>query len=116
MRSYDIKSLMSRHTVGKGKHRVFFEKYHLDDDLIFIVGGGQCSHVGGVVICEPGKPLQVLGLSGHRDVEVLHPFALTACEKYRRRVTVLGGIHIDDASKEDIKIVVENCKKLEDHV
>ncbi len=107
---------MSRHTVGEGKHTVFFEKYLLDDDIVFIVGGGQRSHVGGVVICEPEKPMQVLGLPGHRDVEVLRPFALAAREKYRTRVTVLGGIHIDDANKEDIKIVIEHCKLLENHV
>jgi hypothetical protein len=107
---------MSRHTVGEGKHTVFFEKHHLDEDIILIVGGGQRSHVGGVVICEPEKPMQVLGLSGHCDMTVLKPLAIAACKKYRRRVTVLGGIHIDDASKEDIKIVVEHCKQLEDHV
>jgi hypothetical protein len=107
---------MSRHTVGEGKHKVFFERYLLDDDIIFIVGGGQRSHVGGVVICEPEKPMQVLGLFGHRDVEVLRPFALAACEKYQKRVTVLGGIHIDDATQDDIKIVIENCKQLGDHV
>ncbi len=107
---------MSRHTVGKGKHTVFFEKYLLDEDIIFIVGGGQQSHVGGIVICEPEKPMQVLGLSDHRDITVLQPLAIAACKKYHRRVTVLGGIHIDDASKEDIKIVVEHCKQLEDYV
>jgi len=107
---------MSQHIVGEGKQRVFFEKHLLDDDVILIVGGGERSHVGGVVICEPGQPVQILSLPGHYDMKVLRPLALAACKKYQKKVTVLGGIHIDDASREDIDTVVENCKTLEDHL
>jgi len=107
---------MSQSTVGEGKYKVFFEKHFLDDEVILIVGGGERSHVGGVVICEPGQPVQVYGLSGHHDIEVLQPLALAACRKYQTKVTVLGGIHIDHASKEDIRRVVANCKKLHDHL
>lgn len=107
---------MSQYTVGEGKHKVFFHKYILDDDIILIVGGGQCSHVGGVVICEPGQPVKMLELSGHYDTVVLKPLAFAACKKYHKRVTVLGGIHIDTASKKDIEIIVNHCKKLEDYI
>jgi hypothetical protein len=98
--------------VGKGKYKVFFEKYLLNDDIILIVGGGQRSHVGGVVICEPKQPVQILELPRHYDTIVLKPLAIAACKKYDKRVTVLGGIHIDNASKKDIETIVDHCKTL----
>lgn len=107
---------MSQIIVGEGKHRVFFDKVIVDNDLILIVGGGETSHVGGVVICEPDQPLQMLALTGHKDITVLQPLAIAACRKYKRRVTVLGGIHIDNASKDDITAIINNCKQLEEYV
>ena len=107
---------MSRHTVGEGRHKVFFDKMLLGDDVLLIVGGGHKSHVGGVVICEPGQPVQVFGLPGHYDTTVLQPLAIAACKKYQKKTTVLGGIHIDNASRDDIEIVIRNCKQLEDYL
>jgi len=99
-------------TSGKGKYKVFLEKKELDDDLIFILGGGEKSHVGGVVICEPGKKTRVISLKNHYDYQVLTPIAEKACEKYNKRVVSLGGIHIDNATKEEIHIIVKNCMEL----
>jgi len=99
-------------TSGEGKYKIFLKKQELDDDLIYILGGGEKSHVGGIVVCEPGKETQVLKLEGHYDYIVLQPIAEEACKKYKTRVTVLGGIHIDNATKKEIQIIVDNCKEL----
>ena len=99
-------------TVGKGKYKVFLEKKELNDDLILILGGGQKSHIGGVVICEPGKGSQVIKFQNHYDYVVLTPIAEEACKKYNKTIVTLGGIHIDNATKEEIDIVVNNCKEL----
>ena len=95
---------------------MFFDKVILDNDIIIIVGGGETSHVGGVVICEPDQPVQMLALTGHQDIKVLQPLAIAAFRKYKRRVTVLGGIHIDNASKDDITAIINNCKQLEEYL
>ena len=99
-------------TSGEGKYKVFLEKKQLDDDVIYILGGGEKSHIGGVVICEPEKKSRVVALKGHYDYIVLKPLAEEACKKYNTRVIALGGVHIDKASKDEIKILVENCKEL----
>jgi len=99
-------------TSGKGKYKVFLEKKELDDDLIFILGGGEKSHIGGAVICEHRKKPQVLVLGNHYDHQVLTPIAERACEKYNKTCIALGGIHIDNATKEEIDIIVKNCKEL----
>ena len=99
-------------TSGEGKYKVFLEEKKLDDDLIYILGGGERSHIGGVVICEPEKNPQVIKLEGHYDYVVLEPIAKEACRKYNKRVIAIGGIHIDNATKEEINKIVENCKEL----
>jgi len=99
-------------TSGEGKYKVFLEKKKLEDDLIFILGGGERSHIGGVVICEPDKKPQVIRLEGHRDDIVLKIIAEAACKKYKTKAVAIGGIHINNASKKEIKLLVNNCKEL----
>jgi len=99
-------------TSGEGKYKVTLEKHTVGDDLIFILGGGEKTHIGGLVICEPGKKPQISRLENHYDHVVLEPIAQAACEKYKTKVVAIGGVHIDNASKEEINIIVKNCKEL----
>jgi len=99
-------------TSGEGKYRVYLDKRQIDSDLIYILGGGEKSHIGGVVICEPGKKPQAIRLEGHYDDIVLQPIAEAACKKYNTKVVVVGGVHVDNASKDEINLLVENCKEL----
>jgi len=99
-------------TSGEGKYKVWLEQKKIDDDLIYILGGGEKSHIGGVVICEPGKPTNVIRLEGHYDDIVLQPIAEKACGKYKTTVVALGGVHVDNATEEEINTLVENCKEL----
>ena len=99
-------------TSGEGKYKVFLEKKKLDGDIVYILGGGERSHIGGVVIYEPNKKPQIIRLKGHLDDIVLKIIAEAACEKYKTKVVAVGGIHIDNASKEEIELLVKNCKEL----
>jgi len=99
-------------TAGEGKYRVFLDKRELDGDIILILGGGEKSHIGGVIICEPGNESQIIRLGNHYDYQVLTPIAEETCKKYNKTVVAIGGIHIDNATKEEIQIIVNNCKEL----
>lgn len=99
-------------TSGRGKYKVWLKQLKIGDDLVFFLGGGQRSHVGGIVICEPGKKAQAIRLQGHFDDVVLKPIAEAACKKYKMKVVALGGVHVDHATKQEINLLVENCKKL----
>lgn len=99
-------------TSGEGKYKVFLEKKKHGDDLIFILGGGEKSHIGGAVICQPKKKPHVLTYSNHHDYIVLKPIAKAACKKYNLTVITIGGIHIDKATKKEIQTIVNNCKEL----
>lgn len=103
-------------TSGSGKYRVWLEKHQVGPDLVFFLGGGEKPHIGSIIVAVPGKPLQVTALEGHRDDVVLRPMAQKACEKYGVTVVVVGGVHVDRASKEEIDLLVKNCLGLLDEI
>ena len=51
-------------------------------------------------------------LGNHYDYQVLTPIAEEGCKKYNKTVVAIGGIHIDNATKEEIQIIINNCKEL----
>ena len=99
-------------TSGEGKYKVWLEQKNIGNDLLYVLGGGEKTHIGGVVVCKPGNDLQVMRLEGHYDDVVLKPIAEAACKKYKTKVVAVGGIHIDNATNEEINKLVKNCKEL----
>ena len=99
-------------TSGDGKYKVWFEEKKIGDDILYVLGGGERTHIGGIVVCEPNKDSHVVRLEGHYDDIVLKPIAEEACKKYKTKVVAIGGVHINNATKEEIDKIVENCRKL----
>jgi gallate decarboxylase subunit D len=99
-------------TSGRGKYKVWLQRQNIGTDIVFFLGGGERSHIGGVVIAEPGKKAQAIRLIGHYDDIVLKPIAEAASKKYKTKVVAVGGVHVDHATKDEINLLVENCKKL----
>jgi hypothetical protein len=97
---------------GEGKYQVWLEQHLVGTDLLFILGGGQLTHIGGVVIAEPNKQIQTIRFSNHYDYQVLNIIIESARKLYNNTIVVLGGIHIDNATKEEINIIIQNCKDL----
>ena len=103
---------MSIAEVGEGRYKVWLEKKELDDGLVYILGGGEKSHIGGLVYKKPDAEAEVIKVQEHYDLEVLLPIADAACAKHNQPVVVTGGIHIDNATKDEIQIIINNCKEL----
>lgn len=101
---------------GEGRYKVTLETKMLGSDHLFLLYGGEKPHIGGVVICEPEKNPQVISLGTHYDHLVLTPLAKKGCETYQTTVVAIGGIHIDDASKEEIEQIKQNCQILIDQL
>ncbi|DAC73116.1 MAG TPA: hypothetical protein DSN98_01540 [Thermoplasmata archaeon] len=99
-------------TSGRGKYKVWLQRQKIGVDMVFFLGGGERSHIGGVVIAEPEKKVRAIRLAGHYDDIVLQPIAKAACKKYKTKVITVGGVHVDNATKEEIDLLVKNCKKL----
>jgi len=100
-------------TSGDGKFKVWLEEKKIGDDLLYVLGGGERTHIGGIVFCEPNKESQIIRLAGHYDDIVLKTIAEKACKKYGTKVVAIGGIHINNATKDEIGKLVENCRELE---
>lgn len=99
-------------TSGEGRYRVWLKEEKIGTDRLYIVGGGERPHIGGIAVREPGKDVTIVRLGTHYDYLVLEPIVREASEKYNVTCAAVGGIHIDDASKAEIEIIVGNCKEL----
>ena len=99
-------------TSGEGKYRVWLEEKKIGDDRLHSPGGGETPQLGGIVICEPKKTPRVIRLEGHYDDIVLKPIAEKACEKYCTTIVAIGGVHIENAKKDEIDKIVKNCRSM----
>jgi hypothetical protein len=99
-------------TSGDGKYKVWLEQINVGADRIYVLGGGEKSHLGGVIICEPNRKTKIVKLEKHYDYVILKPIAEEACRKYKTKTIAIGGVHIDNATKSDINIIINNCRSL----
>jgi len=108
-------------SVGKGKYKIWLKEQILDKGLVLMVGGGELSHIGSVVLSEPrtsktGKEIsytsQIINVLGHKEEEIARNFAEKTCLKKKLPVLCVCGIHVDCATKKEIKMLVSNAKKL----
>jgi hypothetical protein len=99
-------------SAGSGKHRVWLKETIQGDDVVLFLGGGEKPHIGSVVLCEPGTKPRVINRKGHYDWMVGKPIAEKVCQKRRKPVVCIAGVHVDDAKKEDIEILKKNCRLL----
>lgn len=85
----------------------------LGEDYVFHVTGGQ-AHIGAAATAymQDGQILaKGITVPHHREAELAMEWARLACEKYNRTVTVIMGVHIDKATKEEIRLAVQNIRE-----
>jgi hypothetical protein len=108
-------------SVGKEKYKVWLKDEKLDRGIVITVGGGEFSHIGSIVLSEPRKSRigkgfsctsQVINIRDHKEEKIARMFAEKICLKKNVPVLCVCGIHIHDATKKDIRILVNNAEKL----
>ncbi|HHY04507.1 MAG TPA: hypothetical protein GX534_04915 [Thermoanaerobacterales bacterium] len=92
------------------------------DGINIYVGGGERPHIGTVVISEPRESLKnaktiscttsVYNFLGHKDDFIAVPIAEAICINTGKTVVVSAGIHIDNATQDDIDTFMQNKDKL----
>lgn len=78
------------------------------DDLI-VVSGGTLPHIGAVVIASYEKgEVKIIsyGFPHHKEEELFIELAKVWCNTFQKKTVILGGIHIDNATKEQINDLV----------
>lgn len=78
------------------------------DDLI-VVSGGTVPHIGAVVIAtyeETGVKIVSYGFPHHKEEDLFIELAKVWSNTFHQKTVMLGGIHIDNATKEQIEELV----------
>ncbi|WP_227765514.1 hypothetical protein [Zhaonella formicivorans] len=113
-------------SAGSGKYAVTAKVHVLDEGVSVTLYGGERSHIGSVAIAVPRLSLadpevlsattSVYNLVGHKDDEVARPAAEKIAKNINQVVVVTAGIHVEDATKEDIVILLKNTEELVDAI
>ena len=103
---------------GSGRHSVECFCTSLGRDVCLCFSGGEKPHIGAVALAEPcpsmaqnGKTsasASVLCVTGHKDDMLVREGALRVASALGQRAVVMAGLHIDDASPEDIDELTRN--------
>jgi hypothetical protein len=114
--------LCQQFRVGNEPHTIEAALTLVGSDICLCVGGGSVPHVGAVALAEPrvsladaSKPsasASVLCVTGHKDDELARSLALELATRFACRVEVSVGLHIDQATPEDIHIFLSNVEAL----
>lgn len=109
-------------SAGEGKHQVYLKSVLCGKDVSICIYGGEIPHIGAIAVAVPEKSLSgddkdsasvsVVCIPGHKEDELARHAALILSSKWQCIVTVSVGIHIDNASKEDINKLSTNVEKL----
>lgn len=106
-------------TMEQSGVRVIFELYRLNRDYLVVASGGHMPHIGAVSLNE-----QTVASPGHKEDVITSMMAERIRNKIRQRadnkmfplsnICVVGGIHVDHITKEQIRAVVEMCEAAAD--
>ena len=90
---------------------------HLGEDFVVTVGGGERPHIGSTVLSIPRPSLMdpnklsctssVLNCVGHKDEELCRAAAETVCRHFGKTTVCVGGVHLDEATPEQIRLIGE---------
>ena len=109
-------------SAGKGKYRVTAEAKTIGADIIVSIWGGEKPHIGSVAAAIPRPSLEfpgkmsatssVLNFVGHKDETVTKLFSERIAARMNRNCIAAAGIHIENATNEDVDSVIKNCETL----
>ncbi|MDD1764635.1 MAG: hypothetical protein LUQ46_01310 [Candidatus Methanomethyliaceae archaeon] len=105
---------MNHFEYGKGKYKVWADSIPAGHELVVFIGGGEKPHIGSVSISEKTGKAFSFSIPEHKDYIVSNDAACRISEATGRRCLVVVGIHIQNASKLEIKKLLENSGKCVD--
>ncbi len=96
--------------VGEGRYSVRLEFYDIGKDMLIVITGGEEDHIGSATLIETKSHLQTMIKEEHQDHVVSEKMANIIYDTIKKDLLVVCGIHIDDANKEEIDILVHNAQ------
>ena len=103
---------------GQGIHIVKAVAVICGRDINICFGGGDTFHIGACALAVPRPSLSdstkisasasVLCVTSHKEDEIARSAALKLAAKFNTRVSVSCGLHIDNATPQDIEVLYKN--------
>lgn len=102
---------------GEGSLRVCLDVHASTNGAILYLSGGDLAHIGGVAVGVP-RPrdatrltanVSVISILGHKDDELARPIADKVARRTGQLAVVIAGIHVDNATAQDIENVMRNA-------
>jgi hypothetical protein len=84
----------------------------IGEDLLILITGGD-EHIGGLSLLE-NNSFSSIGKKNHKDTIITKMIAPIIFDAVNKDVIVVWGIHLNDASKEDIEMLTNNTLKCVD--
>ncbi len=97
-------------SAGEGRYGVRLESYNIGKDILIVITGGEEDHIGSATLIEAKGHLQTMIKKGHKDHIISEKMANIIYDTIGKDLLVVCGIHIDDASKEEIDILMDNAQ------
>ncbi|HIP17987.1 MAG TPA: hypothetical protein EYG78_01480 [Sulfurovum sp.] len=95
---------------GEGRYSVILNAYRIGNDRLIVITGGEEAHIGSATLIEERGHMQTLSKNGHKDYLVSEKMANLIYDTIGSDLLVICGIHIDNASKEEIDVLVDNAQ------
>lgn len=114
-------SLLWQKLEGEGRCQISLTLLDTGHGINGLLVGGEKPHIGGVVLALPRPSLSGEGWSedvfitpvpGHKDVEVARSVASLLSRHLQCPVVVTAGIHSEQLSSEELRLIVKNCDRL----
>lgn len=106
-----MKTLENQIDIGTGRTAVRLQLVPVGGDLLLMLTGGR-AHVGAVAVAVPGDGVpwvDLIEIGTHREGPLAREGANLICGHSNRTVTVTAGIHIDNATDDEIQEITANA-------
>ena len=106
---------------GELKHKVFGFLLYTNSSISLNILGGNKPHIGSIIISYPRASLKDKNITsvttsthnicGHKDDEIGKPIAEMFAREFNLITVVVIGIHINNASNDEINLISKNASK-----
>jgi hypothetical protein len=107
---------------GEDNHRVEAMVIVCGKDVSITIGGGTSYHIGAAAVAIPRPSLKdtgavsasasVICVTGHKEDQLVRNAAISLASSLNCIVSVNAGLHVDQASIQDIEALVDNFNSL----
>ena len=95
-----------------GRIRIEAEIHYIGRDIVILLSGGERPHIGALACGNKKDGILSTVFPGHKDDVVINDMAERLKEMMEGTVCVVGGIHLDGITKEEIRDVKNMCEIL----